>query len=196
MFKVALTGGIACGKSLTGQILAHEGIPVCEADRIGHDVLAKDESVRNAVIHEFGNAIVAKTGNIDRMALARIVFEDPEKREKLNALTHPVIMQQVTDWMNTQAGKTDTAAAIIPLLYEIGAEKEWDKVICVAAPESDQLHRLEERGLSHMEARARIKSQMDLAMKMERADYVIYNCGSQALLEEQTKQVMRSIRGV
>lgn len=196
MFKVALTGGIACGKSLTGKILANEGIPVCETDLLGHEVLAKDEFVRDAVIREFGDSIVSEIGNIDRNALARIVFEDPIKRERLNTLTHPVIMQRLTDWMSTQADASDTVAAIIPLLYEIGAEKEWDKVICVAAPESDQLQRLEERGLSHQEAHARIKSQMDLAMKMERADYVIYNCGSPVLLEEQTKQVMRSIRGV
>lgn len=194
MFKLALTGGIACGKSLTGKIMAQSGIPVCEADQIGHSVLKEDESVRSVIVREFGVAVLAPDGAIDRAALGRMVFADPSRLARLNALTHPPIMRRIAGWVKDQA-PAPCVAVIIPLLYEIGAEKEWDGVVCVAAPEADQLRRLEERGLSPEEAQARIAAQLGLAMKMERADYVIYNGGSQTVLEEQVKQVLRSIRG-
>jgi dephospho-CoA kinase len=195
MIKIAVTGGIACGKSLVGEFMSEAGIPVCEADTIGHRVLEEDQSVRNGVVREFGAGVIGPDGRIDRTALGRLVFCDSEKREALNALTHPVIMQRIADWLGGQPAATRLVAVIIPLLYEIGAERNWDKVVCVAAPEADQLRRLTDRGLTPDEARARVAAQMSLALKMERADFMIYNCGSKALLEEQTKQVMRTLRG-
>lgn len=175
--------------------MAQAGIPVCETDTLGHKVLDQDEQVRNGVVREFGTAVIGPDGRIDRTVLGRLVFAEPAKREALNALTHPAIMRKVLDWLKARPAVSESAAVIIPLLYEIGAEKDWDKVVCVGAPEADQLRRLAERGLTPDEARARIAAQMSLALKMERADFVIYNCGSKALLEEQTKQVMRSLRG-
>ncbi len=195
MIKIAVTGGIACGKSVVGQIIAGEGVPVCEADEVGHEVLEQDPEVRERVIREFGREITGIDGRIDRAVLGRLVFSDPSRREALNDLVHPAIMGRLADWVKSREKESGYAAVIIPLLYEIGAEKEWDKVICVGAPEAEQLQRLAGRGLGPDEARARIAAQMSLATKMERADFVIYNCGSKALLEEQTKQVMRNIRG-
>lgn len=195
MIKIALTGGIACGKSLVGQMMAQAGIPVCETDTLGHEVLEKNEQVRDSVVREFGSGIIGPGGRIDRTVLGPLVFADPARREALNALTHPAIMRKASEWLKARPGTSDCAAVIIPLLYEIGAEKDWDKVVCVASPEADQLRRLAERGLSPDEARARIGAQMSLATKMERADFVIFNCGSKALLEEQVEKVVRSLRG-
>jgi dephospho-CoA kinase len=195
MIKIAVTGGIACGKSLVGSFMSEAGIPVCEADTIGHRVLEEDESVRSGVVREFGTGVIGPSGQIDRVVLGRLVFSDSGKRKALNALTHPVIMKQISGWLAGLPAATRHVAVIIPLLYEIGAERDWDKVVCVAAPEADQLCRLAERGLTPDEARARLAAQMSLALKMERADFMIYNCGSKPLLEEQTKQVMRSLRG-
>ena len=176
--------------------MAKTGIPVCETDTIGHAVLEQDSEVRAAVSREFGESVVGAEGRIDRNALGRVVFADPLKRERLNSLIHPAILRRMADWLGETAKAHAYAVVIIPLLYEIGAEKEWDKVICVASPEADQLRRLAERGLTPDEARARLGAQASLATKMEWSDYVIYNCGSIPLLEEQTKQVWRSIRGV
>jgi len=178
--------------------MAKEGVPVCETDEVGHSVLKEDGSVRTALRAEFGAGITRPDGDIDREALGRLVFADPARRERLNSLIHPAILKRTTDWIRTREGETlhDCVAVIIPLLYEIGLEKEWDKVICVASPEADQHRRLAERGLSPEEIRMRIASQMSLTVKMERADHVIYNCGSRVLLEEQTKLVLRTIRGV
>lgn len=196
MIKIALTGGIACGKSLVGEMLRGCGLPVCETDKIGHDVLEQDEPVRRALIREFGAGIADQDGKIDRSILGKEAFADLEKLGKLNRLTHPAILKRLDAWLTEQAAtSTSCAIAIIPLLYEAGLDKRWDVVVCVGAPEADQLRRLTERGLSLVEAKARIGAQMSQAEKMERADYVIYNCGSKALLEKQVKQVLRGIRG-
>lgn len=195
MLKLALTGGIACGKSLAGQCLAKIGIPVCETDAIGHEVLDQDETVRATVVTAFGKGILTPDGKIDRTTLGRMVFADSGKRERLNALTHPAILARTARWVEEQGRTHDSVAVIIPLLFEVGEEKKWDKVICVASPETDQMGRLAARGLTPDEARARIRAQMVLAEKMERSDYVIYNCGDETLLEEQIKHIWRTIRG-
>jgi len=195
MIKIALTGGIACGKSLTGEIMRASGVPVCEADEIGHEVLEQDEAIKAAMIKAFGIEIVGADGHIDRLVLGQKVFADPHQRLTLNRLTHPMILKRLEEWVAKQAVTSDRAVAIIPLLYEIGAEKTWDVVICVGAPEAEQLQRLTKRGLSPEDARARIGAQLSQAEKMERADYVIFNCGSKALLEKQVNQVLRGIRG-
>ena len=195
MLKIALTGGIACGKSLVGQYLVRDQVPVCDTDDIGHDILDRNPTVREGVIREFGTCITRPDGTIDRTVLGRIVFAHDDKRARLNALTHPAILKQATDWVDAQRPAHPEAVVIIPLLFETGLEKDWDKVICVAAPEGDQLRRLAERGLAEADARARINAQMSLATKMEQSDFVIYNCGSIELLEEQVKQVWRTIRG-
>ena len=178
--------------------MAKEGVPVCETDEVGHSVLKEDDSVRAVLIAEWGAGITGSDGGIDRVALGRLVFADPAKRERLNSLIHPAILKKTADWIRAREGehRHDCVVVIIPLLYEIGLEKEWDRVICVASPEADQYRRLTERGLTPEEIRLRLASQMSLAAKMERADHVIYNGGSRVLLEEQTKRIVRTIRGV
>ena len=164
---------------------------------MGHEVIDRDREVHAALLKEFGAGVATPDGMIDRAALGRLVFSDPGRRERLNALTHPAILKRTAEWVTAQRKHGhDCVAAIIPLLYEVGAEKEWDKVICVAAPEADQARRLAERGLSPDESRARVCAQLGLSVKMERSDYVIYNCGSMELLEEQVNLVWRNIRGV
>jgi len=195
MVTLAITGGIACGKSLTAQFLSARGIPVCDTDQVGHALLKRGEPVGEAVAREFGPSILGSDGEINRSELGKQVFAAPGRLARLNELTHPAIMQHTRDWMAAQGGSTGIAAAVIPLLYEIGDESQWTSVLCVAAPEEDQLKRLAERGLTPDEARARIASQLGLAVKMERADYVVYNCGSKTLLEEQVEHVVRSLRG-
>lgn len=195
MVAVAITGGIACGKSLVGQFVGQLGVPVCEADQFGHEVLARDGEAFGAVVEAFGPSILGPDGGIDRARLGAVVFGDAVSLARLNGLTHPPIMKKVRDWVRAQSTQADCAAAIIPLLYEIGDEPNWDVVICVASPRSEQLKRLGDRGLTEAQALERIGAQWDQATKMERADYVIHNCGNRELLWEQTERVVRSIRG-
>ncbi len=195
MVTIAITGGIACGKSLVGRYVEELGIPVCEADTVGHAVLGKGGAAHAAVVREFGPAVLGVDGEINRTALGARVFSNPEELERLNALTHPEIVRRIQDWIRTRPAGTEYAAAIIPLLHETGGEKHWDAVVCVTAPQADQVRRLAERGLTEAEAMARIRAQWDQTRKTERSDYVIHNCGSQELLREQTERVVRSIRG-
>lgn len=195
MLKVAITGGIACGKSLAGRYVAAMGFAVLDADDVARDVLAKGDPVRGQVEEAFGPGILSPDGEVDRAALAREVFQDDGKRQRLNALTHPEIMRRIRCWVGDQPASARCVVVIIPLLYEVGDESNWDAVICVTAPEREQMARLEGRGMAAGEAEARIRSQWRQEVKMERADYVIFNGGSEALLREQVEKVMRSILG-
>jgi dephospho-CoA kinase len=195
MLTIAITGGIACGKSLAGRYLREMGVPVCEADDLARAVLAKGEPVHDRVAEAFGPEVMMPDGEIDRVALAALVFGDSVKRERLNALTHPEIIKRLREWVAGQSAKAPYVAAVIPLLHEIKDEDQWGVVVCVAAPEAEQRRRLVMRGLTAKEAEARMRSQLRLSEKMERSDYVIFNGGSEKLLEEQVGRVMRSIRG-
>lgn len=195
MVRIAITGGIACGKSLVAAYAAESGVPVCEADKLGHDVLEPGEGVYEAVVDRFGKGIVASDGRIDRTRLGSLVFGDAAALQDLNRLTHPEIIRRLQAWVTTQAEGQACVAAVIPLLYEIGEDRNWDRVVCVAAPEAEQMRRLAGRGLSAEEARLRIAGQWPQGTKMERADYVIYNSGSQDCLRRQTNDVVTHIRG-
>ncbi len=195
MVRIAITGGIACGKSLVASYVAELGIPVCEADTLAHAVLAPGEAVYQAVVERFGREIVGPGGAIDRVRLGNVVFGDERRLADLNALTHPEILRRLRAWLAARGAAVPVAAAVIPLLYEIGDETNWDRVVCVAAPEADQRRRLAERGLSDEEARRRMASQWPQIRKTERADFVIFNGGSRELLRQQTDDVMRTIRG-
>ena len=195
MVRIAITGGIACGKSLVASYVAELGIPVCEADGLAHAVLAPGEAVHKAVVERFGREIVGSDGAIDRVRLGRLVFEDERRLAELNALTHPEILRRLRVWLSARGAEVPVVAAVIPLLYEIGDEANWDRVVCVAAPEADQRRRLAERGLTAEEVRLRVASQWPQVRKTERADFVIFNGGSRELLRQQTNDVMRTIRG-
>lgn len=195
MVTIAITGGIACGKTLVGHYMREAGIPVCETDEVGHEVLAKGGTVHEEVVRAFGATVLRADGEISRPALGKMVFADPEKLACLNRLTHPEIMRRLRQWIASQPTAVECVAAIVPLLHEIGDEAHWDHVVCVAAPEADQRKRLRERGLTDAESLARIQAQLAQAVKMEHSDYVIFNCGDKDLLREQTTRVVRSIRG-
>jgi dephospho-CoA kinase len=195
MVTIAVTGGIACGKSLVGRYLAEIGVPVCDADDLAREVVAQGGRVYEEIVAEFGRGILRATGEIDRAALAREVFGDARRLARLNALTHPAIMQRLRAWVAATSGAASHVAAVIPLLYEIHDECNWSAVVCVSAPERAQVSWLGERGMAPDEARQRLAAQLPLAQKMERADYVIFNCGTRDLLRRQTNRVWASICG-
>lgn len=195
MVRIAITGGIACGKSLVASFMAVRGVPVCEADELAHAVLGRGEAVQAAVVAHFGPSILDADGTVNRARLGQLVFADDTRLGDLNRLTHPEILRRLRNWVATQPAAVAAVAAVIPLLYEIGDETNWDCVVCVASPEADQLQRLVARGLTETEARLRIRRQWPQARKMERADYVICNNGSRELLQQQTNEVVRQLCG-
>ncbi len=195
MVRIAVTGGIACGKSLVGAYLAEQGIAVCEADRLAHEAMSRGEPVFNSVVEAFGSDILDGDGAIDRAALGKRVFSDPVMLARLNALVHPEVKRRWLRWLAEATGDGGRpAAAIIPLFYEIGEDRgEWTAVICVSAPRSRQQKWLAARGLTLKESEQRIASQWPLCRKMAMADHVIVNSGTKELLVRQTQKALRCI---
>ena len=190
MLRVAVTGGIACGKSLVGEFLSSEGIPVCEADELARDQMRPGRPVYHRVVQAFGAGILAGDGTIDRPRLARRVFSRPGERARLNALVHPAVFRELRKWLAGRGGNCRAAAVIVPLLYEVGEGGGWDAVVCVTASDPVRIRRMRDRGWSEPEARQRMRAQMDVERKAERADYVMVNNGTEELLREQLRRVL------
>ena len=191
MKRIALTGGIACGKSLVGHYLEQEGIPVCDADQVARDVMAPGGRVAAAVLREFGSAIEGPAGTIDRARLATLVFGNPARLAVLNGIVHPAVRAGLVRWLDGLPTTVPLAVAIIPLLHEVGMDGGWDGILAVGSPPAQQWRRLLERGLSEEEARQRLAAQWPQGMKMERADWVIFNNGTREQLKDQVRAVIR-----
>jgi len=194
MIRVAVTGGIACGKSLAASVMKAAGVPVCEADSVAHALMMPGNAVYNTVVDAFGSRILAEDGTINRSVLGEVVFNEAVARHRLNALVHPSVRTAIAGWLSQQekAGEA-MAVAVIPLLFEAEMAGDWNTVICVACQPSVQRERLGSRGLSETECRMRIEAQMPLAEKIERSDYTIWNDGDESMLSEAVRQVMNSI---
>jgi dephospho-CoA kinase len=190
---VALTGGIACGKSTVADCWRRCGAEVLDADVVAHGLLGAGGECVEAVVREFGPQVRAADGGIDRARLAPLVFGDEPARARLNALVHPAVIRRMRAWAAEIRREGRLGVAVIPLLYEAGLEQDWDAVVCVACDEQTMLERLAGRGLSPEEARARIASQWPVGEKIARADRVIENKGSLAELETQCRAVWKDL---
>lgn len=171
----ALTGGIACGKSMAERCFKTCGCRVLDADQV---VLALESSGGAAVepiAARFGRGVVASDGSIDRPALARVVFSDASARAELEGIIHPLVRREVKRWLG-EAVSGDINIFSAALLFECGWEKDWQGVVCVAASEETQVRRMMGvRGMSEADARARLAAQLSVAEKARRADWVIRN---------------------
>jgi dephospho-CoA kinase len=196
MLRIAVTGGIACGKSLVGAYIAERGVPVCDADDLARVALKAGTEEFAEVVREFGREMVGADGEIDRRRLGALVFEDPGARERLNRLVHPAVRDAWRAWIAAREREGHSlAAVIIPLLFEIGGEAEWDAVISVIAAPDVQRRRLGERGLAPDEVEARIAAQLPMEVKAWKADHVIVNSGARELTREQVDRVLSRMRG-
>ena len=190
MLRIALTGGIACGKSLVGATLEKQGVAVCDADLLAHELMLPGQAAYREIVGEFGQGILDPDGQINRVKLGGRVFADPLQLARLNAITHPRVAAAWTAWLAGLPAQTPVAVVLIPLLYEAGLESGWDAVVCVSASQDAQETRLLARGLTRDQARRRMASQMPVAEKARRADFVIVNDGTVAKLERQTEEVL------
>ncbi|MGH9736319.1 MAG: dephospho-CoA kinase [Candidatus Acidiferrales bacterium] len=174
MLKIGLTGGIASGKSTVAAMLRARRCQVLEMDPIGHELLQPDAAAYPEVVREFGREILDPGGLINRTKLGAVVFADERKRERLNAILHPRILERVRDWFSDrQLNGADVAVVEAALIYEAGYNKQLDRtVVCWCLPEQ-QIARLERRGLTRDQAQARINAQMPINEKRNLADDVI-----------------------
>lgn len=189
LIRLAITGGIACGKSTVGGILQREGVAVCDADDLAHELMLPGKPGYYKVKELFGAAYADEQKGIDRRKLGKLVFADEKARENLNKALHPLIRSAWEAWLNKPPDEC-IAAVIIPLLYEIDATTGWTAVICVSADQDIVISRLRDRGLGTEDALARIRAQMPVEVKIQHSDYVIHNNGSIADLERETRAVM------
>ncbi len=180
MRKVALTGGIATGKSSVRRRFAHHGVPTIDADALAHAALAPGTPGAVRAVERFGAAIRLPDGGIDRKVLGALVFGDEAARRDLEAIVHPAVYGAIEAWFATLPAMA-CAVADIPLLYETGREGDFDAVVVTACAPDEQLRRLMARdGLSSEAARQRIEAQLPLTEKVRRADHVIRTDGSHA----------------
>lgn len=182
MLKIGLTGGIGSGKSVVARIFAVLGIPVYYADDEAKKLMNTDKDLKAAILKHFGEKSY-REGELDRKYLARVVFNDTQKLELLNSLTHPATIQHAAGWIKRQ-----TAPYIIKeaaLLFESGAAKLLDKVIGVYAPEAIRLRRVMERDqVKAEEVLQRMSRQMNEEKKMKLCDFVIVNDEKQPVIPQ------------
>jgi dephospho-CoA kinase len=183
--RVGITGGMGSGKSTVAAVFASLGMPVYQADEAAKRLMNENAQVREQLIKNFGK-LVYKDGLLDRSFLAKAVFNDKEKLALLNAIVHPVTIQDGEDWMARQNSHYAIKEAAI--IFETGSQRYLDYIIGVYAPLTLRLHRSMKRdGLNKEEVTARMDRQMDDDIKMKLCDAVIVNDDQQALIP----QVMR-----
>ena len=189
---VAITGGIGAGKSEALYAFRQAGAATVSSDEIVHHLLASDEEVREAMVHELGEGILAEDGTIDRSRVADVVFADRAKLDFLEALLHPRVAAEYLRWRQ-QLGQLPNPPRVcvteVPLLYESGAEERFDKVVVITAPAKlrDQRRRVRRDD--------RDERLLPDAEKVERADFAYVNTGSLADLDEWVRSVMAELTG-
>jgi dephospho-CoA kinase len=189
LLRVALTGGIATGKSYCLTRFAASGIPGVDADVLAREAVAPGSPGLAAVARRFGTSVLAADGSLNRPALAAVVFSDRTARADLEAIIHPEVYRRIQEWFVNLPHTTNVAIADIPLLYETGHEHEFDRVVVAACAPEEQVRRLVQRdGLTLEAARARLAAQWPIDEKVARADYVIRTDGTH---EETASQVQR-----
>ena len=180
---IGLTGGIGCGKSTAAGLFAEHGFVRLDADQVVRDELLTEAEVLSALREKFGAAIFTVEGQVDRAALATVVFTDPVRLRWLEELLHPRLYARWRALFAASHGRKFIVE--VPLLFEQGMENWFDFTICITSECATQIRRLESRGLPPKLARQRLAKQLPLARKCELADFVILNDGSLEFLREQ-----------
>lgn len=196
MFTVGLTGGIASGKSTVAQRLVKHGMELIDADAIAREAALPGTPTWKKIVEHFGRSIIDEHGFIDRPALGRIVFADPDKRALLNELTHPRVIEEIANRLELLQCFDGVVILDVPLLVEVGGQASigYDAVVVVATTLESQLERLhQDRGMSEEDARARVAAQAPLADKLAVATHVIWNSGTLVELEEATDRMAAAL---
>ena len=196
MTKVALTGGIATGKSHVLDQFRRRGVPCLDADDLAHGVTAAGTEATAAIAARFGAEILAADGSVDRRMLGPIVFADPTARRELEAIVHPAVYRAVSAGLRgfELMGAEAFAVVDVPLLYETGAEKKFDRVIATACAPETQFARLIARGLTGDAARQRLAAQWPTEQKTARADFVVKTDGTFEETNQQVEQIYRTLK--
>ena len=197
MLRVGLTGGIATGKTYVLERFRARGVPCLDADALAHGVESAGSEATRAIAARFGDGVLATDGSVDRQKLGPVVFADPSARRDLEAIVHPAVYRAIAAGLRAfeLLGGCELAVVDVPLLYETGHEKDFDRVIVTMCPPVMQIARLIERGMPHSEATARLAAQWPTDEKAARADFVIRTDGTFDETDRQIDDVYRRLRG-
>ena len=191
--RVGLTGGIASGKSTVSSMLRALGAVVIDADQLARDVVAKGTPGLQAVVEEFGPSVLTDTGELDRPAVARVVFADDSARKRLEGIVHPLVFEEIVR-LEAEAPAGALVVHDIPLLAESGRGDTFDAVVVVDAPPELQVSRMvRDRGWTEEEARSRMGAQASRVDRRAVATYVIENTGSLEELRREVEDVYKQL---
>ena len=194
MLLVGLTGGIASGKTTVSAMLAERGAEVIDADHIARQVVMPGTPAWCKIRDHFGPGVLHPDGQLDRQALADIVFADKSKLALLNEITHPAIFARIADRLEAHHGQDVVVVLDAALLIEAGLAEGVDVVVVVHSPREIQVERLAAKGVGASDARNRIASQLEPEKRLARADIVIDNGGSLEDLGRQVDKLWEELR--
>jgi len=206
MLKVGLTGGIATGKSVVGEMFVALGAHLIQADRIAHELMQPGQAVYYEVVSHFGREILNYDGTVNRAKLAEGAFgsqggSKPPRVEELNRIVHPPVIRRQEEWMD-EVGRNDRRAIAIveaALIVEAGVAKRFDRLVVVTCSDEQRVRRFAERQKMNLEAARkeaarRMAAQLSDAEKIKAADYVIDNSGSLDETRRQVKEVYARLK--
>ena len=209
MLKVGLTGGIASGKSVIGEMFVALGAHLVQADRLAHQVMDPGEPVYNQVVRHFGREILNPDGSINRAKLAELAFGAPDLPQdqrgsrvaELNSIVHPAVIRSQEDWMQAVGAQDRNAVAIVEaaLILEAGMGKRFDRLIVVTCAPEQRAARFAARQKMDLESankevQRRMAAQFPDEKKVKAADYVIDNSGSLAATREQVTEIWKKLQ--
>jgi dephospho-CoA kinase len=209
MLKVGLTGGIAAGKSVVGEMLVALGARLVQADRIAHSLMLPGEAVYNEVVRHFGREILNRDGSVNREKLAEAAFgtatavegKRTSRIEELNRIVHPVVIRNQEAWMREMGRQDSHAVAIVEaaLILEAGAGERFDRLVVVTCNEEQRVARFAARQKLDLEAALkevlrRMAAQLPDEEKVKAADFVIDNSGSLENTREQVREVWHQMQ--
>lgn len=191
MRVIGLTGGIGCGKSLAAQFFAELGALVIDADQLARAAIERGSKGFDEVVAVFGDSVL-KDGDIDRRALGELVFKNPSAKQKLENIIHPIVRREFEEAV---ASLKDDEVLVyeIPLLVETGAQDKFDLVITVESELENRINRLRARGLHISEIENRIAAQATREQRVEAADFLIENDGTEDELLRQVEEIWDSL---
>jgi dephospho-CoA kinase len=194
MLLVGLTGGIGAGKSTVAAMLEERGARVIDADDLARRAVRSGTATFDRIVERFGSDVVGTDGELDRAALAAIVFADPDRRRELERITHPEVARMLQEALEPFRSTVDVVVYASPLIVESGMTDACDVVVVVAAPAEDQLRRVgAQRGMSESDVRARMAAQASDDERAASADVILDNGGTLEELEAQVDRLWRDL---
>jgi dephospho-CoA kinase len=197
MLRVGLTGSIAVGKSFVCEVFRELAVPVLDADVTAREVVAPGTPGLEAIRKEFGDSVITENGELDRARLGEIIFSDEAKREKLNAIVHPLVIDAQDRWLNERELENPDGIAIIDaaLMIESGGYSRFDKIIVVWCRDEIQLERLMKRNnLSREDAIRRISAQMPQEEKKSFGDFLIDTSEGYEVTRKRVEKIFSALK--